>query len=380
MFPVWLAIFVICLLLLIHSYGIFPIWMMSKEAKVSIQEYPAYQPRVAIIVAAYNEEAVIHQKIQTTLDTDYPKDKLEIWIGSDCSNDNTDSIIADFASKDDRVKPVYFKERTGKPGILNTIVPKIQADVLILSDADTFFRPQTIPELVKPFSQQQIGGVQADINSYIKKGEEIGQAEKIYNDREFRIKKGESYYGSVIGAYGACYAIRKDLYQPIPQGFYVDDFYIFMKILTEGYHTIFASKAICDMEVSGKTSIQFKRKVRISEGNFQNFFAFNHFMNPFQSFPQFAFFSHKVIRWIGPFLMLIILLSNIFLALHGRIFEVLLAGQGLFYSVGLLDLLISQASINIKLFRYIRHFILMNSALLVGFFKFLKDQGDGKWD
>lgn len=380
MFLFWLIILVLCLLLLLHSYLLFPAWMMKVRKEPLSNEFPSELPLVAVVVAAYNEEDVIARKIRSALNSDYPEDKIEVWVGSDGSDDSTNTIVDEFVKQDSRVKACYFEERAGKPAVLNKIIRQTDAGILILTDADTFFNPSTIPEVIKPFADPNIGGVQADIHTYVNKREEVGHQEKVYNDREFRIKKGESTYGAVIGAYGACYAVRHALYRPIPSGFYVDDFFIFMNILNAGYQTVFAPNAVCDMEVSGKSEVQFKRKVRISVGNFQNLFYFKSFINPFKGFPGVAFFSHKVIRWFGPFLMVILLAANAALVPYSPAFFWLMLGQIIFYAVGFLDLLLSKWSLNLKLIRYIRHFVLMNLALFVGFFRFLTFEGDGKWE
>ncbi len=352
-------------------------WLPKRKLPKAL---PNNLPLVAIVVSAYNEEEVIAKKIKSTLNTNYPEEKVEIWIGSDGSNDQTNTIVEEFAAQYPNVKSFYFRERTGKPGVLNELIKNIDAEILVLTDADTFFHPDTIPELVKPFSEPEIGGVQADIKSYVSQKDEVARPEKVYNDREFKIKKGESYYGSVIGAYGACYAIRKNLYKAVPPEFYVDDFFIFMKVLEAGYKTVFAPNAVCDMEISGKSDVQFQRKIRISIGNFQNFFRFRAFINPFKNFTSLAFFSHKVIRWMGPFLMVFVLLANGFLLGYDPFFKWLFLGQGIFYCLGILDLLLSDWFMEIKPIRYIRHFVLMNAALFIGFFRFLTFEGDGKWD
>jgi len=381
MFIFWLAILILCPLLLLHSYVIFPMWMKNVRKRALNQELPEALPRVTVIIAAHNEEAVIARKLDTTLDTRYPSDKLNVLIGSDGSTDQTNAIIREYELRHENIKAVMFEERSGKPHILNALIQNSGAeDILILTDADTFFNPDTIPELVKPFSDSYIGGVQADIHSYVNQQEAVAQQEKIYNDREFRIKKGESRHGTVIGAFGACYAIRSSLYRPVPKGFYVDDFFIFMSILKQGYQTVIAPNAVCEMEVSGKSEVQFKRKVRISVGNFQNFSHFKELLIPFRHFAGFAFFSHKVIRWLGPFLMLFTLLANVLLLPYHALFAWLLAGQALFYGLGLLDLLFSAIALKIKPLRFIRHFILMNLALFFGFFRFLSFEGDGKWE
>ncbi len=376
----WLFILLLSMALLVHSYWLFPAWMMQASKKKIDWKTDQKELQVAVLVAAYNEENVISEKIRSTLDTNYPKEFLEIWIGSDASTDQTNEIVAEYAKNYPEVKFKPFEERTGKPEILNDLVKHTDAEILVLTDADTFFDQNTIPELVKPFSDPKIGGVQANLQSLTDKNDEVAEQEQLYNEREFMIKKGESYYGAVIGAYGACYAMRKSLYKPIPAGFYVDDFFLFMNILLNGYKTVFTPNAVCKMEVSGNSNVQFKRKVRISSGNFQNLLYFRKLINPFRNFAGFAFFSHKVIRWLGPFLMLLILITNLVVLPVHPFFTWLLSAQLLFYLLGLLDVVLRRLDVDFIILRYISHFVLMNYALLIGFFRFLSLESDGKWE
>ncbi|PSR06278.1 MAG: hypothetical protein BRD49_01330 [Bacteroidetes bacterium SW_10_40_5] len=148
----WLSILLLSMALLVHSYWLFPAWMIQASKKKIDWKTDQKQLKVAVLVAAYNEENVISQKIRSTLDTNYPKEFLEIWIGSDASTDQTNEIVAEYAKKYPEVKFKPFEERSGKPEILNDLVNQTDAEILVLTDADTFFDQNTIPELVKPFS------------------------------------------------------------------------------------------------------------------------------------------------------------------------------------------------------------------------------------
>lgn len=378
----WLIILIASFLLLAHSYIIFPAWMgrLSRKYKQKMPANSSFEPSVAVLIAAYNEADKIASKIESTLQTHYPSDKLSIFIGSDASSDNTDEIVQSYAQVHPNIFFYRFGERSGKPHIINMLYEKTQEEILVLTDADTLFEPSTIPALTRYFQEPQIGGVQANVMTEGNQEENVAFQEINYNQREFRMKRGESVKGAVIGAFGACYAIRQEAYKKVPTSFYVDDFYIFMNILSLGYKTVFADDAICHMKVSGSSEVQFRRKIRIGKGNFQNLLQFLPMANPFQNFASFAFFSHKVIRWCGPFLMLLMVLTNGLLWSHHVLFQGLMIGQVLFYCLGLVDLLLRKFSWQITPIRFISHFLMMNLALLIGFWKFLYTSGDGKWE
>lgn len=233
--------------------------------------------------------------------------------------------------------------------------------------------------MVRPFADPRVGGVQARFISSADQRSNVARQELKYNDRELEIKKGQSVDGVVIGAYGACYALRKNLYTPVLPGYLVDDFYIFMKVLEQGCHTVFADDSLCELELSGESREEFRRKVRIGTGNFQNFFALNAFYNPLKNRASFYYWSHKVLRWFTPFLLIICLISNFFLVHHREFYSWLLAAQASGYGLVLLDYPLKRLSINTGPLRYASHFVAMNLALLVGFFKYLKGGTRGTW-
>lgn len=373
-------IFWLCMLLVAHTYVFYPLWMSRQSKKYKdFQGAPETWPQLDLLIAAYNEEEVIARKIETCLNTNYPADKVRIVIGSDRSSDQTDAIVKSFAEKDARVQLVRFEERTGKPQIINHLVANSDAEILVLSDADTFFEPEMLEALVRPFKEKKVGGVQARFISEANPGNDVATQELGYNDRELMIKKGQSVKGAVIGAYGACYALKRELYKPVPKGFLVDDFYLFMKVLEQGFHTVYAESAACKLEVSGESKTEFKRKARIGLGNFQNVFALKAFWNPFKNTAATYYWSHKMLRWLTPFLLILIAISNCLLAGSSGLYNFLFAGQILVYALWPLDSLLKELGIQIRVLRYLGHFLRMNLALLLGFVRFLKGNASGTW-
>ena len=223
-------IFWVCLLAVFHSYVLFPLIITLIAAK---RENPwqtdtsGTQPFVSILISAYNEESVIEDKINSILKSSYPRDKIEIIVGSDCSSDNTNVILTRIAADpSNRLSFFPFKERQGKPNVINILAGHSKGEILILSDANVMFDINTVEELVKPFSDPDIGLVDSQMVNMGMKKEGISHQEKAYISREVRIKHQESLiWGSMMGPFGGCFAIRKSLYKEVPSNFLVDDFY-----------------------------------------------------------------------------------------------------------------------------------------------------------
>lgn len=374
------ALLAVPILLLAHAYLVFPAWMIFTRKKAPLNQTATPDVQVAVLMAVYNEEAVLRQKLDSMLAMGEPMPKVSFLVASDASTDGTDAILEAYANRYPEVHYQRFTVRSGKADIINHLAGQTSAEILVMTDADTFFLPDTLPNLLRPFQDPKVGGVQANLITRGENHEQVALQEVTYNKRELKIKQGEGARGAVIGAGGYCYAIRRSLYTPVPTGFYVDDFFIFMRVLQQGYKTCFARDAYCKMRVSGSSEVQFKRKVRISKGNFQNLAYFRDLANPFRDFVGLAFFSHKVLRWFGPFFLICAGVANGLLVGYHLVFTCLFMAQGAFYGLGLIDLLLRKWHCNLMPLRFISHFLLMNLALLVGFFQYFGKAGDGTWD
>ena len=208
----------------------------------------------------------------------------------------------------------------------------------------------------------------------------ISLQENAYITNEVSIKKMEGeLWGTTMGPFGGCYAIRKNLFHTIPSNFLVDDFYINMRILEKGYKTTLNPNAIVTEDVSNNLKDEYRRKKRIATGNFQNLKIFSHLIIPFHKPIGFCFISHKIIRWLGPFILIDLLWSNIYLAFNSKSYFYILTLQLLFYFIPIIDYLLRKFKIHIILLRFITHFLSMNLALLSGFLKYLKGVESNVW-
>jgi cellulose synthase/poly-beta-1,6-N-acetylglucosamine synthase-like glycosyltransferase len=324
-------------------------------------------PSVGILLAAYNEEGVIEAKLKSMLNTTYPKNKLKIYIGSDASTDRTNEIIRLFASENENVILVEFPGRTGKSGIINALAEKAKEDLFVLTDANVLFFEDTIFRLVQHFKNEKVAQVAANIVKVSPNQKGIAKQEINYIQFENKIKYAESLrWKAIIGAEGGCYAIRRDWFAPVPKNFFMDDFYITMNVIERGGQALFEPEAICNEDVPTSGDEEFKRKVRISIGNFQNLKRYRKLV--FKGGIGFAFLSHKVLRWHTPFFLIICLICSFFLSWHYNFFFYCFVLELLLLLTPAFDAIFTSRKNPSGIFRYAAHFVKMNMALLKGFF------------
>lgn len=376
MFNFLLILFFFCVIAILHTYLFYPLGLMlfSKKRKAQkIYDHNTIMPQVTILMAVYNEANVLNEKIQSVINTSYPLNKLVFFIGSDASTDGTNQIIKSWAVKYPFIHLHEFNARTGKAEIINELVKRSNTDILILTDANVIFTKETIIHLIKHFADNKVAQVCSNIIKVSDTHQGISQQEKNYMVIENKIKLYESLtWNVVMGAEGGCNAIRKENYAVVPPNFCVDDFYISMNVIEQGREIVFEKEAVCFEDAPSLSSVEFSRKVRISTGNFQNLFRYKKMLLTFWRGASFAFLSHKVLRWITPFLLLICLFSSVALSFYCKIF--------IFISViQLIGCLSPFFKTERKYFKTIAHFYLMNLALLTGFLKFLSGVKTNIW-
>jgi cellulose synthase/poly-beta-1,6-N-acetylglucosamine synthase-like glycosyltransferase len=383
-------IFWTCVGAMLYSYIVYPlltsVLLLIRRSPVADRNPAALEgvelPRVFVLFAAFNEETVIGKKLETLLRSDYPQDRLSIWVGSDCSTDRTDEIVQSFAHKYGNVALQRFDERSGKSNIINRLLDEYRAearpgDLLVLTDANVMFEPDTIRELVRPFSNPLVGLVGGSVKN-VETGLGISGQERTYIQRENRIKYREGeLWGTVMGAFGACYAIRPELFPSIPHNILMEDFYVTMHVLNEGKKAIINPNAVCLEDVSVKVGEEFKRKRRISAGNFQNLARYWKLLFSFRPV-GFALLSHKVLRWLGPFFLLLALACSAVLAVESEVYLVLFLAQAGLIVLSLIDLALQRANVHSPL-RLLSYFYAMNLALFSGFLMFMRGVHSSVW-
>jgi cellulose synthase/poly-beta-1,6-N-acetylglucosamine synthase-like glycosyltransferase len=370
---IWQFIFWFTLLALFHSYLLFP-WLLQLLARKKQQNSTRYtaneMPDVTILISAYNEERVIREKLQSIINTSFPKEKLTVIIGSDSSTDDTNAILKEFAKKYSFIRAVLNDQRQGKPAVINQLMELVTDEFVIMTDANVMFHEHTISGLIQHFKNPEIGLVGGGIINENINRDGVSIQEKAFTSREFKIKMREGLiWGATIGVEGGIFAIRKKLYRPVPKGFSVDDFFISMSVLRLRKKVILDTDVITHEDLPGLISEEYRRKVRIATGNFRNMrYFFKELLTPWKG-ASFAYISHKVIRWLGPFIMLLFLLSTILLynRTSYELYNYALYATAIVISLPIIDFFLSKIGIHVVFLRFVRHFVTMNIALFHGF-------------
>ena len=377
-------LFWICVIAVFHSYVLFPVILriigaLHKQRPV-YPDHPGNEPMISILLSAYNEEDVIEEKIRSVYHTRYPADRFEILIGSDNSTDSTAEIIVRLAGEFASLRFFNFDFRQGKPGVINKLVKEACGEILVLTDANVIFDEETLSRIAAPFVDRSIGLVDTQMINLGMKREGISFQEKAYISREVSIKYLESrLWGVMMGPFGGCFAIRRELFDPVPDNFLVDDFYLNMKVLESGYKAVNNPEARVYEDVSNELSIELKRKIRIATGNFQNLKRFRKLLWPSKPALAFCFLSHKVLRWLGPAFLLLALLALGYLAVPSVFYRALLFVYLGVLLMPALDYLFKKLNLHIKILRFITHFLGMNLALSIGLVRYLKGVKTNVW-
>ena len=381
------AVFWLCLVLVVHTYVLFP-WMLGRWARgrqPSADVWPHGAPELPaldILLAAHNEEAVLEEKIRSTFATTYPLDKVRLLVGSDASTDGTNALLERLARQHPQLLVVARAQRQGKPAVVAALAGQATAPVLVLTDANVFFTPNTLYQLAKHFRQPTIGVVGGHILNPEHQAAGISGQEKAYLQRENQVKYQEGVvWGAMMGAFGGCFAVRRAAYCPAPAAFLVDDFYVTLAALRAGYRAILELEARCYEDVSDHLPEEFRRKARIAAGNFQNLKEFRRLLWPPWRGVAFAFWSHKVLRWITPGLLLLLLAATTGLVARGAggVYLLALAGQLGAPALLLLDGALRRRGRHSRKLRFVTHFYSMNAALLLGAGRYLRGGASPVW-
>lgn len=377
---VWLSVFFISALLFLINYFIYPLVVIFlakfKEIKKYDIRHEEFTRTVSFIVAAYNEESVIERKIKNCLEIDYPKDLLEIIIVSDGSNDSTPEIVEKY--RDEGVVGLYEVERRGKSNALNRAVDVAKGEVIIFSDANNDYAVDSVKQLVASFSDEKVGCVTGSKKIYVSSDRQSSMGDGLYWKYESKIKLAESALGSITAADGEILALRKSLFEPIDPKLINDDAAVTINILRKGYRVIYNPDAVAYEEASKDLIDDFFVKVRMTTGGFQTIATeFMFLLNPFKLY-SWAFLTHKILRWLVPYFLILILLSNLML-LEYPFMKVLIACQTLFYLLAFTGW-IKRSDSQIHTILYIpMYFVVMNMALFLGSIKYFLGNKSVNW-
>lgn len=330
-------------------------------------------PSVSLIIPAYNEERVIVAKLQNALKINYPHDLLEIIVASDGSTDRTVDLASNFIS--DGVK-ILELEPHGKASAINSAVTQSRGEVLCLCDANVLFHPDALKNMVRHFSDPQIGAVSGNVRLASEQSD-FEAGETTYYRFERLIYQGESILGSMIGVDGGMYVMRRDLFVDLPPHTLVDDLMNAMRVIRQGKRVVYEPSALAWENGTPSWRDEFRRRVRITQGAVQSILnrAYPPLSRPIELW---QYISHKLLRWMGPFWLLLLLISNAGVWSSGLFYQSAMLAQLGFYGLAaaawLSPWLRQTSPAGIAFFITMSHV-----AMLLGWWQALVSQPSGRW-
>ncbi len=376
------VIFLVSVFAPLYTYAIYPLILQAIPPSHTYVTDQQAVPLVSVLVAAYNEECIIAEKIINMSELAYPADRIEFLIGSDGSSDRTVAIASSFTELPNL--KVFDLPRGGKVQVLNVLLREARGEILVFSDANTMCDRQAIRKLISRFADPAIGLVSGQL--YYQVGEASGLGAKClgtYWQYENWIKRQESKLGRLSGANGAMYAIRRGIVSEIRTGIVNDDFYMTIYTLQAGWDVIMDPEAVAYEEPNDDLESQFKRHVRDGAGHYQAMAVFWRMLFPRKG--SFYYVSHRVVKWLVPFLLIAAFFSNLALSLVSPAMLALFCLQVIGYAVLFLFWLMSGRGWHLagligKLLQMACYFMTVNIALLVGFFKYIGGKQDAAWE
>ncbi len=364
----------------LYAYVGYPVvlWLLSSiipsRARDSSQ---TFLPKISLLISAYNEEAVIEDKIINSLSINYPIDLLEIMIVSDGSDDMTNAIVKKYENRGVLLK--HFEGRIGKTACLNRAVAVAQGDIIVFSDANSMYYKDAIKHLVSNFTDDRIGFV-TGYTRYVKKdADEIGSSIGIYAKLEKLTKTWESKISSCVGADGAIFAIRKNLYCPLSD-VDINDFVIPLNIIKQGFKGVLEENAYCVEKTAGNPKGEFRRQTRITNRTLRAIYNNASLLNPFRyGFFSFALFSHKISKFLTPFFLLALACCNVVLLNNGTTYRLMLLAQSICYLFAWLGYSGKGLKVLSGLNSLCYTFVAMNAAILVGWVQFARGRTYTTW-
>lgn len=368
----YLIIFITALLLLLYTYVFYPyiIQLLSFLEKSEVDKME-YFPRVSMVISAYNERDIIEEKILNSLSIDYPADKIQVIVASDCSNDGTDAIVLKYQSRG--VRLVRLPDRGGKTAAQNYAFDFTEGEIIIFTDAKAILDRQAVKSLVRNFHDTSVGCVGGRL---IWKGA-LENSKNTVENFDQHIKEIESQIYSTIGVDGCLYAIRNTLFEKIPENL-TSDLVLPLLIVRKGYRTIFEKDAICFVKTVEQEESEFKRKIRTVRAGLFGIFYNRTLLNPVK-YPKLSFFifSKKILRWLTPLFLFLILITNILMVTtnHSIFLNTILVLQMLFYAFALCGI-----KFNAKLYQIPYRFSFLAVAAVIGWHQFVSGVNVEIWE
>lgn len=337
-----------------------------------------FEPAVSVVITAFNEESGLRKKIENTLLIDYPREKLEIIVASDCSTDGTDAIVLGFGDRG--VKLCRQPERKGKTSAQNMAVEVATGEIVLFSDATTLYDANVLRAILPNFADRTIGCVAGKLTYIDASGSDVGTGAKRYWSYETFLKENESLACSLIGASGCLYAVRKSAYVAMyPEA--CSDFLIATIVYRQGLRTIYEPRAMCTEETNNDSNLELRMRVRVISQTFGDLWHNRETMNPFRwGFYAIQLISHKLLRYCIPVFLLISLAASAILAVESEWFFIFLIMQVTFYAIAMLAWVLEKMKMKLPILALPLYFVLANIASVIGFYKFTRGERFAYWE
>jgi biofilm PGA synthesis N-glycosyltransferase PgaC len=378
----WLSLFIVFYTFL--GYGILLYFLVKirriLKGKRILPGLDQDFPSLTLVVAAYNEEDLIVEKIQNTLALNYPADKLSLLFITDGSNDKTPDLIALYP----QIKLMHSSARNGKIHAIHRAMHEVNSEVVVFTDANTFLNKDALLLIARHYADPKVGAVSGEKRVMQDAVSDATAGEGFYWKYESTLKKWDSELYSVVGAAGELFSVRQSLYQEVESDTILDDFMISMLIAQQGYRIIYEPGAYASEVSSDNIKEELKRKVRIAAGGIQSVLRLEKLFFPF-SFPLlwFQYISHRVLRWtVTPFLMILVFILNVLICFQSGnvIYWLIMTGQLLFYGAAFAGWMLEKKKIKVKALFVPYYFCVMNYAVIAGIRRYYKGSQSAAWE
>lgn len=379
----WLSLFVVVYTFV--GYGIL-LYIIIRIKRIfrgkcrEIEVNPDLLPTCTLVVAAYNEQDYMIEKIKNTLALKYPAGKLKFLFVTDGSNDRTPDIIKEYP----QIELMHEAARNGKIMAIHRAMKNVHTEIAVFTDANTFLNEDAIINICRHYADQTVGAVAGEKRVQVDENADASAAgEGFYWKYESALKKWDSELYSVVGAAGELFSVRTSLYKPVNDNAILDDFMISMLIAQEGYRIVYEPASYAIETSSANVTEELKRKIRIAAGGIQSIIWLKGLLNPFgQPLLSFQYISHRVLRWtITPFLLILSFILTVVLAIKGLAFyQFLLAAQILFYGMSVLGWVMEKRELRIKILFIPYYFCVMNYAVLMGIIRYFRKAQSASWE
>jgi len=369
-----------CVAYLVYVYAGFPLLVVLR-GRLRPRDYvrERIEPKVSVVMAAHNEADVIEEKVRSVLELDYPPERLEVVIASDGSNDGTDEIVRRCANG--RVRLLELG-RVGKAAALNAAVDAADGDVLVFTDANSILGEEAVRELVSPLADPRVGGV-AGNQVYLSptSGDSSVVGEQSYWNFDRTLKQAQSAAGSVTGATGALYAIRRGLFRPV-RGDVNDDLLTSLRVIAQGYRLVFAPRAIAYEHVVETASQTFSRRVRVMARGLRCVVVMRELLDPIRyGFFAIQLLSHKLLLRTAVIPILLLVAWNAVLWDDGWFYRAALIAQLCFYGLGALGIAFADRPVaKWKPFALPAYFVLVNAAAAKAIWQLFRGEKHERWE